>query len=129
MLRDVQDRPDRRPGDPERNERARVVVAHRHHVGPRLVRGPVDGPLGVHRPPALIDRPVLEIELHEVAALDQLRAPRARQEVAVRPLRVPDAHVPESVDHVLVREDAVGDHEVVSRVSRTESGIGALLSG
>jgi hypothetical protein len=42
---------------------------------------------------------------------------------------VPDAHVPESVDHVLVREDAVGDHEVVSRVSRTESGIGALLSG
>src|SRR5437879_1854852 len=55
----------------------------------------------------------LEVELHEVAALDPVRAERAREEKAPRVARVPHADVAVGVDDVLVRQDAVGDDEVV----------------
>jgi hypothetical protein len=90
----------------------RVVVAHRHHVGARAVRGSVDRALRVQRLALRIPRPVVEGELQDVAALDQLRAPRAGQEVTVWVQRVPDADVAEGVDHALVREDPVGDDQI-----------------
>ena len=46
-------------------------------------------------------------------ALDQLRRTRTRQEVALRVVRMAHADVAVGVDHVLLGEDAVGDHEVL----------------
>src|SRR5262249_10839669 len=53
------------------------------------------------------------VELHDVAAFDQLRAARAREEVAIRPPRIPDADVAEGVDHSFVGQYPVSDDKVV----------------
>jgi hypothetical protein len=90
-----------------------VVVANGQHVRPHPVERAVDRPLRVHRSPLRIDRSVVEVELHDVTPLDQLRTTRAGEKVAVGPSRVPDADVTEGVDHPLIGEDPVGDDEVV----------------
>ena len=91
------------------------MMDDRSHVAARLVHGAVDEPLGIRSPSYGIDGRPIENEFHQVLDLDALRRPRPREDVALRPIRVTDADVPERVDDALAREYAVGRDELVER--------------
>ena len=68
------------------------------------------------RPQTLgIDRDAVEGEFQEVVAADQLGRAGTGYEEAVRPVRVPDGHMPEIVEHAFTRQDPVGDHQVAEQ--------------
>ncbi len=90
-----------------------VIVHHRADIGPRLKDAAMDRALAVHDAAALVDRVAVEVEFHDVVARHQFRAARARHEEAVGPLRMPQADMAEAVDHALVRQDPVGDHQIL----------------
>ena len=52
-------------------------------------------------------------ELDDVLGGDQFRGERARDQKMVRVVRVPDADMAVGVDHVLLRQDAVGNHQIL----------------
>ena len=83
------------------------------HVGARFIDGAVDEALDVRRRRIIGQRRAVERELENVLRFDQLRAARAREQVALGMQRMSHADVSISIDHALRREDAVGDDEVV----------------
>src|SRR5437773_7983468 len=113
--RHVEERPHRHVGDAERHYRGGVVVHHRHHLRPALVDLAVDEALAHRFAPLRIERPAVEVVLHQVCELHALGRDRARYEIAVRVARRAQAHVPVGVDHAVLSEDAVSRDEVFER--------------
>src|SRR4029450_14029357 len=70
----------------------------------------------VRRAGVAAHRLALQIELDDVAALDQLGGARAREKVARGIERMAHAHVAVGIDHPLVRENTVGDHHLAHGV-------------
>jgi hypothetical protein len=83
-------------------------------LGPRLVDRTVDEPLQITRP-RVVHRRAVELELDDVGARHELRAERAREQVMIRLARMADADMAVGVDHILLRQNAVGDHQVADR--------------
>src|SRR5205807_6994610 len=86
---------------------------HRHHLRPALVDLAVDKALAHRFAPPLVERPAVEVVLHQILELHALGGDRAREEIAVRIARRTQAHVPVGVDHAVLRQDAVSSDEVV----------------
>ena len=91
----VHDRSHLVAGDAIGDHARAVVVDDRHRIGPRLIGAAVDRALGVEVLALGVDRLAVEIELDDVVPLDPLGSARARQEKAVRPVRMADADVAE----------------------------------
>ena len=85
------------------------------HVGPRAKRLAVDEALEEHAAAALIDRIGVEVELHDVLGRHQRRRPRARQQIALRICRMPDADMAPGVEHAVLRQDAACGDQVVDQ--------------
>ena len=93
-----------------------MAVHDRHDVGPRLVDFGVNEALAEHPAVALVERPAVETELHDVIGGDHRGAAGARHEEAARIGRRAEAQMTEAVgDHALVGQDAVADHEVLDQ--------------
>src|SRR5262245_10547851 len=89
-----------------------MAVQDRVHVGPRLIDFGMDEALGIDRAVAMIDRPRVEIEFHDVVLGHASRRQRGRHQIALRIAGMARADVPEPVDHALAIEDAVGGDEI-----------------
>lgn len=72
----------------------------------------VDRDLGVRGAVVAADAVAASVEELEIAGLDEFGAERPRHDEPVWILGMADAHVPEGVEHSLVREDAVREDEV-----------------
>ena len=95
-------------------ERQRVFGMRMHHcadLGLRLINRAVDEALEIGRP-RVADRRAIQHELDDVVLGDMFRAQRAGQQVAVRLGRMPHADMAVGIDHALVGQDPVGDHQV-----------------
>ena len=102
-----------------------MVVAHGVDVGARLVDLAVDHAFAVRQEIARREQLGVEREFEDVGRLDQLRAARARQEIATGIARVAHADMAEAVEHALMGDDTVGEREriasVVERMRHGES--------
>ena len=107
----VEDRPQRRLGNAERDDGARMAVNDGIHVGPQFVDLAVDEPLGMQRAPLPVDCVAVEVELHDVVCghIGGRNLPRPRHEESVGVLRMPDADMAVRIEHVLIDEDTVGE--------------------
>ena len=114
VARHVRDAAHRRLGDAERQDVLGVRMHHGVDVRPRLVDRAVDEALEIGRA-RVAHRRAVEPELDDVGAGDEFRAERARQQIVVGLLRVADADVAVGVDHVLLRQDPIGDHQIADR--------------
>src|SRR5262249_31055847 len=56
-----------------------------------------------------------EIEFDDVLGTDQVRRQGARDEEPLRVVRMTDADMTVGVDHLLPRQDAVGDHQIADQ--------------
>ena len=63
-----------------------------------------------------VDRVGVEVVLENVLPLDRFGRDGAREEEALRILRMADAHVPIGVDHVVLGEDTVRGDKVVEEL-------------
>ena len=99
-----------------------MVVDYGTNFGSGLVYGTMNRPLAIHRPSALVDWVAVEVELHQIVERDQFRAARSRKEKAVRALWMPYADVAKGIDHLFVRENSVGSHEVAESVLQVTHG-------
>ena len=82
-------------------------------VRPRLEDGGVDEALEIERARLVAHRLAVEAELDDVVALHQVGRERAGEEEVLRIVGMADADMAVGVDHVLLGEDAVGDHEIL----------------
>src|SRR5262245_59293814 len=89
-------------------------MAHRHHIGPRLVNAAMNEALRVDRAIRVVEPVAVEVELDDVLLGDQTGAARAGQEVAACILGISNADVTEGVDHSFVAEDPVRHHQVAN---------------
>src|SRR5688500_13243743 len=103
----------RHVGDPEWDDRGRVVVADRQHIRPGLVDRPVNGSLGVRRLLVAADLLSLQREALQVRLRGERGRQRARDQVVPRLLRMANTGVPEGIEYTLAREDPVADDELV----------------
>jgi len=83
----------------------------------------MDRALGVEVLALGVDRLALKIELDDVVALDALGCARARQEEAVRSVRMADADVPERIDDPLLGQHVVSGHQVFKQVVEFRHGV------
>ena len=113
----VEDRHELDAGDAERQHRGRVVMAHRVDVGPCLIDAAVDDALAVKRQVGMNGRLRIERELQNIGRLDQLGAARAGEQIAPAVGRMAHADVAEAVEHAFMRDDAVGERELVAGFS------------
>ncbi len=95
-----------------------MTVHHRLHVRSRAIDLGVDEALEVHAPPARVERGALEVERDDVVAPDEARRHVARQQEMARRAIVPRADVPETVDHALPIQDAIGKDDLVDERGR-----------
>src|SRR5262249_39524523 len=123
----VQQRPDLRAGDAERDDAGRVVVHDGLHLRLRLVGGRVDVALEIGFAAARVDRLAVQAGLHDGVAPHAVRPPPARPREAGGPVRVTRADMAERIDHLLAREDAVGGDELFQQ--RVEFAHGDLEGG
>ena len=101
-------------GDAERQDRRRVMVADRVDVGPRLVDAAMDHALAIKRHALCRDRLGVERELEDVRGLDQLGAARTGEQIAAGIGRMAHADMAESIQHAFMRDDAVGERQLVA---------------
>jgi hypothetical protein len=95
---------------------ARVMVADRSYVRPRLVNLAMDDALGIKLDGRRMHGARLEIEFENIAGFNQLGRARARQQIAPGLVRMTQADMPEGVDHAFMGEDAIGDGKLVAQV-------------
>ncbi len=112
----VKHRHNRLAGDGERHHRRRVVMAHRHHVGPRLINAAVNDPLGIELHFGQAQRLGIERVFQDIVGLDQQRRTRPGQQVAAGIARMAHADMAEGVEHALVSEDTVGERQFLHQV-------------
>jgi hypothetical protein len=104
----------RRLGDAKRQNGLSVGMDHGVDVRPRLIDGAVDIALQIGRAYVALRRAV-ELELDDVRGCDELGAERPRQQIMVGLVRMADADVAVGVDHLLLRQNPVGDHQIADR--------------
>ncbi len=100
-------------GDPEGQGVLGMRVHHRHHIGARFEDRGVNKALEIEGGALIAHRLAVEVELDDVLGTDQLRGHRTGDQKMVRVVRMSDADMAVGVDHLLLGEDAVGDHEVL----------------
>jgi hypothetical protein len=93
---------DRHARDRERQHGRRMMMNHRHHVGPRLIDAAMNDTLGKELLGRRLHRLRIERELEHVGGLHQLRRARARQQIAIGITRMAQADMAEGVQHALV---------------------------
>jgi hypothetical protein len=103
----------RRTGDPESQRVLGMGVHDRHDLRPRLEDRRVNEPLEIKRALVVADRLPVEAELDDVFGSDQFRGNRAGDQKPARILRVPDTDMAIGVDHLLLGEDAIGNHQIL----------------
>ena len=108
---DVTNSPKRNIGHPTGNDRGRMTVHHRHDLGARSENLAVDESFerGLLN---LADRTAIPFELLDVRGRHRGRRPRLGHDKPVRILIVSGADMSEPVEHTLIRENAIGEHEV-----------------
>ena len=111
--RHVEDRLESRRRHAERNERWRMTVHDRLHVGSHAVDFAVDVALQIAAPPARVDRVGVEIELHYIVIRDERGRHAAREQEAGGIRGMACAHVSEAVDDALRVENSVRAHQVI----------------
>ena len=82
---------------------------------PRRVDRGMQEALGAERPVVLARRRAVERELQDVARLDERGGAIARQQEATRIVRMAHADVSVFVEHAVMRQDPVGDDQIVDR--------------
>ena len=82
-------------------------------VGPRFVDGGMNEPLEIERALLVAHRLAVQPELDDIVAFDQFGRHRAREEEMFRVVGIADADMAVGVHHLLAREDAVGDDEIL----------------
>jgi hypothetical protein len=87
-------------------------VHHCHHVWTGAVNFAMNEPLAVSGAAPRVDRIAVEIELHDVRRLDNLRSNGPREKEAVRIGRVSGAQVSVDLHHTLANEDVIAGDEV-----------------
>ena len=102
----------RRISDAEGQRVLGMRVYDRHDIGPRLEDRGVNEPLEIKRAFFLAHWPPVETELDDVIGGDELRSYRAGDQKMVRVVRVTQADMAVGVDHVLLCEDAIGNHQI-----------------
>ncbi len=100
---------------PERQRVLGMRMNHRRHVGPRLEDRGMNETLEVGLA-LVLDRLALLVEFDQIVTLDQLRRPRARHEETLRIVGMPHADMAVGVDHILVGQNAIGDHKVAQQI-------------
>jgi ABC-type phosphonate transport system ATPase subunit len=85
----------------------------RMDIRPRFVDGGMDEALKIQRALLVAHRLAIEPEFDDIVTLDQLGRHRARQKEMLRVVRIADADMTVGIDHLLAREDSVGDDEVL----------------
>src|SRR5215472_5318798 len=110
------DRPQRHVGCAERNDRRRMAMYDRPDVGMGLVDFAVDEALDIEGTTVWLERISVEIELHDVVGGHQAGSHAACEQKMPRVSIVPHADMSKTVDHALVREDAVGGDEIVDEI-------------
>ena len=85
----------------------------RMDVRPRFVDGGMDETLKIQRALLVAHRLAVEPEFDDIVTLDQFWRHRARQKEMLRVVRVADADMTVGIHHLLAREDAVGDDEIL----------------
>ena len=111
---EVIDRLELHAGNAKRQDRRRVMVANSHHLRTCFVNLAMDDALAIK---SRFDRRYdlrVEGELVNILRLHQLRAARARHQIAPRIGRMPHGDVAEGVEHAFVGNHAVGAREQVA---------------
>ena len=94
------------------------MMADRHHVLSRRIDAAVNDSLRKQPVGGGLRRLGIEGEFEHVGGLDELRRARPWQEIAARIGRMPQAHVPEGIEHAFVRQDAARERKVVAEVGK-----------
>src|SRR5262249_9149154 len=79
-----------------------------------FVDGGVNESLEIERTLFVTDRLPVEAQFDDVVALDQLGCERAGEEKVLRIVGIANADMAVGVHHLLAREDAIGDDEVLN---------------
>jgi hypothetical protein len=112
----------------ERDDGVGVAVYDRDHVRAEAIDFAVNEPFEINRSAGCSERVAVEIEFQNVRGCHQRRRHAASEQEAVRPLVVPDADMPERIDHILVVKDMVRCHKVGDkariRCGRIRLGVG-----
>ena len=94
------------------------MMADRHHVLSRRIDAAVNDSLRKQPVGGGLRRLGIEGEFEHVGGLDEPRRTRPWQKIAARIGRMPQAHVPEGIEHALVRQDAARERKVVAEVGK-----------
>ena len=119
----VEYRPQPGFGDAERQHILGRRMQHRLHIRARRVdRGmdecaPSEGRANASR------RLPVEVELHDVVYADRARIARAREQEALRVGRMAHADIPERIEQSQIRQDPVGDHQILDRARQISHGV------
>jgi hypothetical protein len=63
----------------------------------------------------ITDRVTFKVKFDNIVSRHQLRRKRAGHEKRIGILRIAYAHVPVSIDNILIRKNAIRDHEVINQ--------------
>ena len=94
----------------------KAVGESRERVRAALVDRRMQEPFDERRPATCVERLAIDGEFEDVVRGDGFGGERTRHQEPVGILRVTGRHVPRSVEHVLVDEDATGRGEVLPQV-------------
>src|SRR6185437_5110235 len=123
-------RDDLLPGNCVRQHRMGMMMDHRMDVGPRLVDFAVNHFFAVQPEFGRAHRLGIERELDQVGDFGQLRRAMARDEIALRIVRMADADMAERVQHFFIAENAGCDDQFVQGVSKhVGHSVSPLLQG
>jgi hypothetical protein len=91
-----------------------MVMAHCIDVGPCLIDAAMDHALAVERHAFGGQRLGVERELVDIRSLDQLRTAGAGEKITARIVRMSHADMAEAVEHAFMRDDSVGERQLIA---------------
>jgi hypothetical protein len=112
----MEDRNDRHARNAKGQHGSRMMMAHRHDIGPRLIDAAVDHSLREQPFGRRAHRLGVEREFENVCRLDQLRRARARQQESARIAGMAQADVTEGIEHPFVRKHAARQRELIADI-------------
>jgi len=104
---EVEHRLKRHAGNRERHDRGRMMMAHGIDVRPRLENLAMDHALRIGTHGRRNDRVGIKIVFEDVLRLHQRGRARAREEIAVRIVRIAHADMAEGIEHALIGDEPV----------------------
>ncbi len=103
-----------------------MTVGDRVHVGPPRVDFAVDETLQIGCASVVVLRVRLQVKRHDIGSAHELGRQRARKQIAIRALRMADAHVAEAVENAKTGENPVGRDQIIDRGGK-QAHDGAIL--